>query len=73
MKREFLEKRDQFERRNLGGYEMIYPSHDEAEMLGYQKILDVAKEIWDNQGGIPRARKKEAEASKRLLLKIFRQ
>jgi hypothetical protein len=46
---------------------MIYPTFDEAEMQGYQKILDVAKEIWDNQGGIARARKKEAEASKSVL------
>jgi hypothetical protein len=52
---------------------MIYPTHDEAEMQGYHKILDVAKEIWDNQGGISRARKKEAEASKLLLLKLYRQ
>jgi len=43
---------------------MIYPTHDEADMQGYQKILDIAKEIWDNQGGISRARRKEAEASK---------
>lgn len=49
---------------------MIYPTLDEAEMQGYQKILDVAKEIWDNQGGISRARKKEAEASKTLYLSI---
>jgi hypothetical protein len=64
LKREFLEKRDQFERRNLGGYEMIYPTLDEAEMQGYQKLMDVAKEIWDNQHGIAKARRKEAEASK---------
>jgi hypothetical protein len=52
---------------------MIYPTHDEAEMQGYQKILDIAKEIWDNQGGISRARRKEAEASKTLLLQLYRQ
>lgn len=52
---------------------MIYPSNDEAERQGYQKILDVAKEIWDNQGGISRARKKEAEASKKLLIQLYRQ
>jgi hypothetical protein len=52
---------------------MIYPSHDEAEIQGYQKILDIAKEIWDNQGGISRARRKEAEASKTLFLQLYRQ
>ncbi len=48
---------------------MIYPTQNEAEMIGYQKILDAAKEIWDNQGGISRARRKEAEASKRHSIK----
>ena len=45
---------------------MIYPTLDEAEMLGYQKMIDVAKEIWDNQHGISKARRKEADASKQI-------
>ncbi len=48
LKKEFQMKRDQFERKNLGNYDLIYPSQNDEEMAEYQKILDVAKEIWDS-------------------------
>jgi hypothetical protein len=48
LKREFQIKRDQFERRNLGNYDLIYPSQNEEEMAEYQKMLEVSKEIWDS-------------------------
>ena len=59
LKREFQMKRDQFERRNLGNYDLIYPSQNEEEMVEYQKMLDVSREIWESQQNIARIKRKE--------------
>lgn len=59
LKKEFQIKRDQFERRNLGNYDLIYPSQNDEEMAEYQKLLDVAKEIWESQQNIARLKKRD--------------
>jgi hypothetical protein len=46
---------------------MIYPTENENEMTQYYKILEVAKEIWDSQHGINKARRKEIEGSKSII------
>ena len=67
LKREFQMKRDQFERRNLGNYDLIYPSQNEEEMAEYQRMLEVSKEIWESQQSLVRVKKREkkGESNKR--------
>lgn len=59
LKREFQMKRDQFERRNLGNYDLIYPSQNEEDMVEYQKMLEISREIWESQQNIARIKRKE--------------
>jgi tubulin polyglutamylase TTLL6/13 len=66
LRKDFNEVRDQFEKKNLGGYELIYPSQNEEEMAEYQKLLDGAREVWESQSGIVRKRRVEnTDPSKR--------
>lgn len=51
LKADFMNVRDQYELKNLGGYELIYPSEYEESMKEYQKLLDHSKEIWEIQTG----------------------
>ena len=49
VKRDFEEMRSKFEKRHVGNYELIYPCQDDqsTETQEYQKLLEVAREIWE--------------------------
>ena len=51
MKDKRTKKRDNFEKKNLGDYELIFPSAEEP-LEEYQKFLSAAKSSWEdfNQG-----------------------
>jgi tubulin polyglutamylase TTLL6/13 len=62
LKKEFQMKRDQFERRNLGNYDLIYPTQNEEEMAEYQKMLEVSREIWESQQSLVRVKRNNKDA-----------
>ena len=48
LKRDFHIMRDKFEQKNIGDYELIYPPQNEADLIQYQRILEVSKEVWES-------------------------
>lgn len=39
-------KRNNYEEKNLGGYELIYPNKNETNMAYYEYQMQEAKKIW---------------------------
>jgi len=40
--------RDVYERKNLGGFDLIYPCQSATDMALYHKLLEGAREIWES-------------------------
>ena len=51
LKLEFQGIRDLYERQNLGNFELIFPPRDEEKMRFYQGIIEVSRQVWENQTG----------------------
>ena len=51
MREEFLQKRDEFIKSNLGGFELIYPPKDEKLELYYKEIINRAEHVYDKFTG----------------------